>query len=234
MNSEYCFVPAVAGFPAFGGPALADTYGPFPVTVREYSGDKSDSTSCTGQAARQVLHDSLRKLAGKGGGSNAAGIKSQMMAYYAVRKEGRAIPDPKSRDGFVVLQTEVDQISRGRGLKGKACKDVVSRWSGKMTGSGVIGFMVDQATSTRSGLDPLTGYSHLQLISGFAMSAVLCNQAVDNCQQERLAIGNRPGSEGRHHVGKEHSRDEAFGMLIRGWRRRLPSPLVQIDQYQGN
>ena len=119
MNSKYYLVPAVAGFLAFSGLVLADTYGPFPVAVKGYSGDKSDSTAYTGQAARQVLHNSLKKLAGKGDGSNAAEIKSQMMAYYAGKEEGHAIPDPKSRDDFVILQTEVDQISRGKDLKGK-------------------------------------------------------------------------------------------------------------------
>ena len=119
MTSKNYLVLAVAGLLAISGPALAETYGPFPVTVKGYSGDKSDSTSYTGQAARQVLHNSLKKLAGMGNGSNAAEIKSRMMAYYAGKEEGRAILDPKSKDDFVVLQTEIDQISKGKDLKGK-------------------------------------------------------------------------------------------------------------------
>ena len=38
-------------------------YGDFPVTVKDYKGSKSSSVSYTGQIARHVLHDSLKKLA---------------------------------------------------------------------------------------------------------------------------------------------------------------------------
>ena len=197
------------------GPALAETYGPFPVTVKGYSGDKSDSTSYTGQAARQVLHNSLKKLAGMGDGSNADEIKSQMMAYYAGKEEGRAILDPKSKDDFVVLQTEVDQISKGKDLKGKTYKGVVNGWPGKMTGAEVIEFMIDKAASAKGGFDPLTGYDYPQLISKFGMGAVFYHQAVDNYLDEKLAVDNKPNnkpySKGRHYTGKEHSWDEGFG-----------------------
>ena len=44
--------------------AIADghVYAGFPVTVKNYSGDKKTSLSYTGQIARHVLHDSLKKL----------------------------------------------------------------------------------------------------------------------------------------------------------------------------
>ena len=51
------------------GPAIAnDVYAGFPVTVKGYDGDKKTSVAYTGQIARHVLHDSLKKLAGKGNG----------------------------------------------------------------------------------------------------------------------------------------------------------------------
>ena len=58
-------------------------YSKFPVTLKGYSGDKTNSVAYAGQMARHVLHDSLKKLAGKGdGGSNAAEIEAQMMKYF--------------------------------------------------------------------------------------------------------------------------------------------------------
>ncbi|MDE0713995.1 MAG: DUF4856 domain-containing protein [Gammaproteobacteria bacterium] len=215
MTSKNYLVLAVAGLLAISGAALAETYGPFPVTVKGYSGDKSDSTSYTGQAARQVLHNSLKKLAGQGDGSNTAEIKSQMMAYYAGKEEGRAILDPQSKGDFVILQTEVDQISKGNDLKGKTYKGVVNGWPGKMTGAEVIEFMIGKAAAAKGGFDPLTGYDYPQLISKFAMGAVFYNQAVDNYLDEKLSADNKPNSEpyseGKHYTGKEHSWDEAFG-----------------------
>ena len=62
--------------------AYSDTvYGPFPVTEKSYNGNKTNSVSYTGQIARHVLHDSLKKLAGKGnGGGNAVSLEAEMMA----------------------------------------------------------------------------------------------------------------------------------------------------------
>ena len=47
--------------PAFGD---GHSYGPFPITLKGYSGDKTNSVSYSGQIARHVLHDSLKKLSG--------------------------------------------------------------------------------------------------------------------------------------------------------------------------
>ena len=46
------------------GCVTANSYGNFPVTEKSYSGSKKDSTSYTGQMARHVLHNSLKKLSG--------------------------------------------------------------------------------------------------------------------------------------------------------------------------
>ncbi len=206
---------AIACCLAFSSPVLAENYGPFPVTLKGYDGDKADSVAYTGQAARQVLHTSLKKLAGKGDGANAAELKAQMMAYYTGKEEGRAIIDPKSKDGFMIQQTEVDQIAKGVNLEGKTYKGVVNGWPGKMTGSEVIAFMIDQAASSKGGFDPLTGYDYPQLISKFAMGAVFYHQGVDNYLDEKLAADNKPNNKpygkGKHYTGKEHSWDEAFG-----------------------
>ena len=57
-------------------------YGKFPVTEKSYSGSKTNSVSYTGQIARHVLHDSLKKLAGKGNGKPNPGLKAQMLSYF--------------------------------------------------------------------------------------------------------------------------------------------------------
>ncbi|MEM7196246.1 MAG: DUF4856 domain-containing protein [Pseudomonadota bacterium] len=196
--------------------AMADNiYGPFPVTVKGYSGDKTDSTAYTGQMARHVLQNSLKKLAGKADGSNAAELKDQMMAYYAGKDEGRAIIDPQTKGDFVVSQTVVDEISKGKNLKGKTYKGEVNGWPGNMTGSEVIEFWIDKAANTKGGFDPLTGYNYPQLISKFAMGAVFYSQAVDNYLDEKLGADNKPNNkpykDGAYYTGKEHSWDEAFG-----------------------
>ena len=56
---------ALAALPG-AAQAEGDVYGGFPVTVKGYEGSKQTSVSYSGQIARLVLHDSLKKLAGKG------------------------------------------------------------------------------------------------------------------------------------------------------------------------
>ena len=37
-----------------------DVYGPFPITLKGYDGDRTNSVSYSGQVARQLLHNSLK------------------------------------------------------------------------------------------------------------------------------------------------------------------------------
>ena len=200
-------------------PALAQSdsavYMNFPITLQGYTGDKTDSTSYSGQTARHVLQNSLKKLAGKGNGEPNEALKAEMMAYYAGKDEGRKIVDPTSKEGFAIKQTTVDEISKGKDLKGKTYKGAVPGWPGYMTGSEVIEFWIDKASSANKGYDPVTGYDYGQLISKFAMGAVFYYQAVDSYLDERLSAdknpNDKPYKEGRHYTGKEHVWDEAFG-----------------------
>ena len=66
------------------GTAIADdmVYAGFPVTVKGYDGKKTTSVSYTGQIARHILHDSLKKLAGSGNGAENAELKAMMTAYF--------------------------------------------------------------------------------------------------------------------------------------------------------
>lgn len=194
----------------------ADTYGPFPVTLKGYSGSKTNSVAYTGQIARHVLHESLKKLAGKGdGGANAAALQAEMMAYFGGSDKNKAIIAPADKGDFNIKQETVNEISSGKNLSGKSYKGAVTAWPGQMTGAEVLESMIAHAAQTEGGFDPSTGYNYPQLISKFAMGAVFYNQAVDNYLDEKLAADNKPNSkpykDGAYYTGKEHSWDEAFG-----------------------
>lgn len=193
----------------------ADHYADFPVTVKDYNGNAETSEAWTGQAARQVLHTSLKKLSAQGNGEENAQLKAKMLSYFESKHSGRDIIAPAGKDGFPVAETEVDQISSKKNLAGKTYKGTVTGWPGNMNGQQVISFMIDKASSANKGFDPLTGYDYVQLISKFAMGAVFYNQAVDNYLDEKLDADNKPNNKpykaGKHYTGKEHAWDEAFG-----------------------
>ena len=111
--------------------------------------------------------------------------------------------------------TMVDEISKGKDLKGKTYKGIVNGFPGRMSGPEVFEFMIDKASSSKGGFDPLTGYNYPQLISKFMMGAVFYSQAVDNYLDEKLEAdkkpNNKPYKKGAHYTGKEHVWDEAFG-----------------------
>jgi len=190
-------------------------YGDFPVTVNGYDGGATDSTAYTGQAARHLLHTSLKALAGRGAGEPDPDLESRMMDYYAGDIEGREIIAPAGSDGFPLVQSTVDEISGGNNLSGKTYGGAINGWPGSMTGQEVLEFMIEKAAMSQDGFDVLTGYDYPQLISKFLMGAVLYNQAVDNYLDEKLTAGVKPNdepySEGAPYTGKEHSWDEAFG-----------------------
>ena len=197
-------------------PAFSDTtYGPFPITVKGYTGTKTNSVSYTGQMARHVLHDSLKKLAGTGTGEDNPALEDEMMAYFSGSKKNKAIIAPVSKDGFKLKQTLINSISSGKNLSGKAYRGVVNGWPGQMTGAEVLEHMIKKAASAKGGFDPNTGYNYPQLISKFAMGAVFYNQAVDSYLDEKLGADNKPNGkpykDGAYYSGKEHVWDEGFG-----------------------
>jgi hypothetical protein len=195
--------------------AKPDMYSNFPVTEKSYNGDKKDSTSYSGQAARHVLHNSLKKLAGKGNGQLNPKLKAEMISYYSGKDKVRKIIDPVTKGDFKIKQTMVDEISKGKNLKGKTYSGIVNGFPGQMSGPEVFEFMIDKASSSNKGFDPLTGYNYPQLISKFMMGAVFYSQAVDNYLDEKLEAGNKPNNKpykkGAYYTGKEHVWDEAFG-----------------------
>ena len=130
-------------------------YGPQPVTLKGYEGDKTNSVSYSGQIARYVLHDTLKKLAGKGdGGGNAAELEAQMLSYFNGSDGDLPIIAPAGKDGFPVKQTTVDTISSGKNLSGKFYKGLMPAWPGDMTGAEVATHMIKHAAKSDGGFDP--------------------------------------------------------------------------------
>ncbi len=207
---------ALAVITALGATASANgAYGPFPVTLKDYKGEKTNTVSYSGQIARQVLEQSLKKLAGKGnGGENAAELETQMLSYF--NNEGDLqILAPASKDEFPVKQKTVGEISSSANIAGKFYKGLVPSYPGNLTGVEVIEHMIKMAAKSNKGFDAENGYDWGQMISKFTMGAMQYNQAVDNYLDEKMTADNKPNnqaySEGAHYTGKEHSWDEGFG-----------------------
>ena len=199
----------VATSVALSAHTQAAVYADFPITVKGYTGDKTHSESFAGQMARHTLHNSLKKLISKG-----ASLE-ETSAYFTGKEKGRVIVDPVSKDGFSVLQTQVDELSGGKNLAGKAYKGLITGMPGNLTGAELLQLMLEKAENSQNGYDPLTGYDYTQLISKFTMGAVFYNQAVDSYLDEKLAADTKPNNkaykEGTAYTGKEHVWDEAFG-----------------------
>ena len=135
-----------------------DIYGPWPVTVKGYIGDKTNSTSYSGQMARHVLHDSLKSLSSKGDAE-------AMMSYFTGSENDLAIVAPSSKGDFVFKQTSINEISKGKNLSGKTFKGLINGWPGGMTGPEVLEFLINKAAQVEGGYDASTGYNYPQLIS---------------------------------------------------------------------
>ncbi len=205
------FVASITSF-AFGD----SLYGPFPITLKGYSGDKTNSVSYTGQIARHVLHDSLKKIVGTPATTNIKQVNlDKMMPYFEGSKSDLSILAPATKGEFKIKQTMLNEISSGKNLSGKSYKGIVNGWPGNMTGAEVLASMIDKAADTSDGFDASTGYDYIQLISKFAMGAVFYNQAVDGYLDEKLGPDTKPNDkpykDGAYYTGKEHVWDEAFG-----------------------
>ena len=96
------FIFSLTASNAFGN----DIYGPFPITLKGYSGDKTNSVSYSGQIARHILHDSLKKLA-------ASGDKAEMMAFFKGSDKNKEIIAPKTKGDFKIKQTLMNDVSKG-------------------------------------------------------------------------------------------------------------------------
>ncbi len=106
----------------------AESYGPYPVTLQGYSGEKNNSVAYTGQIARHVLHNSLKKAISSGKS------RAEMQKFWAGQKGELLALDPKTKDGFPVTETDINKISGGKNLNKKTLNRVVAGWPNEMTG----------------------------------------------------------------------------------------------------
>jgi len=198
-----------------------DVYGPFPVTLKGYSGDCTNTVSYSGQIARHVQHDSLKDRSTKGD-------YAEMNAYYSGSDKNKQIWAPASKDGFPIKQTLLNEISSGKNLSGKTYKGTITAWPNNMTGPEVIDFWMNKASENPK--DVSVGLNYQQLLSKFIMGAVFYNQAVDNYLDEKMEAdtkpNNKPYKDGACYTGKEHSWDEAFGY----WGAAAHSLLLSAEQ----
>ena len=211
MKQNNLLMSAVASIAlvATASPALAsDVYGPYPITLKGYGGDKTNSVSYSGQVGRQLLHNSLKKAIGSGAALDVT------MSYFNGADGELALLDPKSSDSFKVDVTDINTVSKTN-LSGKAYKGSLPGWPGNMTGKEVLESMITMAAATEKGYDATHGYDYAQLVSKFTMGGVFYHQACDNYLDEKMNADNKPNDkpykEGAYYTGKEHSWDEAFG-----------------------
>ena len=220
LASITCLSFGLAGF-ANAGAHSEDVYGPFPVTLKGYSGDCTNTVSYSGQIARHVQHDSLKDRSTKGS-------YAEMNAYYSGSDKNKQIWAPASKDGFPIKQTLINEISSGKNLSGKTYQGTITAWPNNMTGSEVIDFWMNKATKNPK--DVSVGLDYQQLLSKFIMGAVFYNQAVDNYLDEKMEADTKPNDkpykDGACYTGKEHSWDEAFGY----WGAAAHSLLLSAEQ----
>ena len=206
---KYTVIGLFASFAILSSQAGAgDTYGPYPVTLKGYKGDKTNSVSYSGQVGRQLLHNSLKKAI-----SNNESLDA-MSAYFNGSDNALMLLDPKSSDTFKVDVTNINDVSKTN-LSGKAFKGEIAGWPGNMSGKAVLENMIVKASQAEKGYDAAHGYDYAQLVSKFTMGAVFYHQACDNYLDEKLAANNKPNDkpykDGAYYTGKEHSWDEGFG-----------------------
>ena len=220
LTSITCLSFGIAGF-ANAGAHSEDVYGPFPVTLKGYSGDCTNTVSYSGQIARHVQHDSLKDRSTKGS-------YAEMVAYYEGSDKNKQIWAPASKDGFPIKQTLLNEISSGKNLSGKTYGGTITAWPNNMTGPEVIDFWMNKATANPK--DVSVGLNYQQLLSKFIMGAVFYNQAVDNYLDEKMRADTKPNDkpykDGACYTGKEHSWDEAFGY----WGAAAHSLLLSAEQ----
>ncbi len=216
MKRSFKLSTSILAIALLTGAANAESYGPFPITEKSYAGDKTNSVSYTGQVARSLLVESLKKLASQGnGGENADELKAKMMAYFAGSEEDLPILSHTDKGDFKYKQTTINEVSKGKNVAGKTYKGLMPAWPGNMTGAEVLEDMIARAAMSDGGFDPETGMDYPQLIQKFALGGMAYNQVVDGYLDENLGAdkkpNNKPYKDGAAYTGKEHSWDEAFG-----------------------
>ena len=106
---------ALTSFSSISAAAATEpVYSDFPITLKDYQGDKKSSVSYGGQIARHLLHNALKKLSAKGNGAANPELLALMQQYYSATDAGRPILNPVSKDGFSIAERKIDQLSKDK------------------------------------------------------------------------------------------------------------------------
>ena len=141
LISSSILITTVAANLAFA----ADVYGPYPITLKGYDGDATNSVSYSGQVGRQLLHNSLKKAISSGAAMNVT------KAYFNGSDSDLTVLDPVSSADFKVDVTNINDVSKTN-LSGKAYKGTINGWPGAMTGKEVLESMIERAAQTEKWL----------------------------------------------------------------------------------
>ena len=123
----------------------ADVYGPYPITLKGYDGEATNSVSYSGQVGRQLLHNSLKKAISSGAQMNVT------TAFFNGSDSDLALLDPVFSADFKVDVTNINDVSKTN-LAGKAYKGTINGWPGVMTGKEVLESMIERAAQTEKWL----------------------------------------------------------------------------------
>ena len=90
----------------------SDVYGPYPITLKGYNGDATNSVAYSGQVGRQLLHNSLKKAISNGAPMN------ELKAYFNGSDTELPLLDPVSSadfkhgylSGIWVLNRQIEKI----------------------------------------------------------------------------------------------------------------------------
>ena len=185
-----------------------EVYGPYPITLKDYQGQETNSVNYSEQISQHLLHSSLKKAISSGASLEV------MNRYFNGAEEELLILDPISSDGFIFDGKDINKIAKTN-LSGMVYKDIIPGWLGGMTAKEVLSSMIEKAAQSKNGYDPIHGYDYAQLVSKFTMGAVFYHQACGNHLNKMLDAdykpNNAPYKSGAHYTGKEHSWDQAYG-----------------------
>ena len=85
----------------------ADVYNEFPVSVKNYQGSATSSVSYTGQAARQAIHNSLKKTIATGKGKQDAEQVAKLALYFEGKDVGEIVRSKFSEEELSVFDEDL-------------------------------------------------------------------------------------------------------------------------------
>ena len=123
-----------------------EVYGPYPITLKDYQGQETNSVNYSEQISQHLLHSSLKKAISSGASLEV------MNRYFNGAEEELLILDPISSDGFIFDGKDINKIAKTN-LSGMVYKDIIPGWLGGMTAKEVLSSMIEKAAQSKNGYD---------------------------------------------------------------------------------